>query len=184
MPPPGSEFHRVVGQVLLHHQGHLKDDGVLKLPQVQAGNLLDLLQAVHQGVPVDEQLPGGLGDVQVVLEEPLDGEQGLMVQGVDGALLEHLFQEHLAQGGGQLVNQPGDAQVVIADDGLLGVEHLAHFQGHLGLFEGAGQVLDAADHGADAHGAVGVEFAGEGVHNGAGQLVQVLLVDVGLDLLD
>ena len=99
-------------------------------------------------------------------------------------LREHLLEEHLAQGGGQLVNQAGNAQVVVADDGLLGVEDLAHFQGHLGLFEGAGQILNAVDHRADAHGAVGVELAGEGVHNGAGQLVDVFLIDVGLDLLD
>ena len=74
--------------------------------------------------------------------------------------------------------------MVVADDGLLGVEDLAHFQGHLGLFEGAGQILNAVDHRADAHGTVSVKLAGEGVHNGAGQLVDVFLIDVGLDLLD
>ena len=87
-------------EVLLDHQSHLEGDGVVELPQVQAGELLDLLQAVHQGVPVDEELPGGLGHVQVVLEELVDGEQGLLVQGVDGVFLENLLEEHLAQDGG------------------------------------------------------------------------------------
>ena len=181
---PFLELRGVAGEVLLHHQGHLEDDGVLELPQVQAGDFLDFLQAVDQGVPVDEQLAGRLGDVQAVLEEALDGEQRLVVQGIDGALAEHLLEEHLAQGGGQLVNQAGNAQVVVADDGLLGVEDLSHFQGHLGLFEGAGQILNAVDHRADTHSTVGVELAGEGVHNGTGQLVDVFLIDVGLNLLD
>ena len=111
-------------QVLSDHQGHLEDDGVVELPQVQAGELLDLLQAVDQGVAVDEELSGGLGDVQVVLEELVDGEQGLLVQGVDGVLLEDLAQEDLTQGGGQLVDQTADAQVLIVDDAALGVEDL------------------------------------------------------------
>ena len=81
---------------------------MVELPQVQAGELLDLLQAVDQGVSVDEQLPGGLGDVQVVLEELVDGEQRLLIQRVDGVLLEDLAQEDLAQGGGQLVDQAAD----------------------------------------------------------------------------
>ena len=183
-PRKGSELIGVAGQVFLHHQRYLEHDGVLELPQVQPGDLLDLLQAVDQSVPVHEQLPGGLGDVQVVLEEPLDGEQGLMVQGVDGPPAEDLLQEHLAQGGGQLVDQPGNAQMIVADDGLLRVEDLSHLQGHLGFLEGAGQVLDGVDHCADTHGAVGVELPGEGIHDGAGQLVDILLVDIGLDLLD
>ena len=48
---------------------------MIKLAQIQAGQLLDLFQAVHQGVAVDKELPGGLGNVQVVLKELIDGEQ-------------------------------------------------------------------------------------------------------------
>ena len=177
------EFHRVGGEVFLNHQGHLKHNGVLKLPQVQAGDLLDLLQAVDQGVAVDKQLPGSLGNVQVILKEPLDGEQGFLVQGLDGTALKDFLQEHIAQGGGQLINQTGNSQVVIADDGTLGVKYLTHFQGHLGLLKGTGQILNARHHGADTHHAVGVELAGKGVHNGAGQLVQVLGLNAGTDFL-
>ena len=43
-------------QILLDHHGHLEHDGVVKLPQVQPGHLLDLFQAVDQGVAVNVQL--------------------------------------------------------------------------------------------------------------------------------
>ena len=138
------------GQVLLDHEGDLEGDGVVELPQVQAGELLDLLQPVDQGVAVDEELPGGLGDVQVVLEELVDGEEGLLVQGVDGVLLEDLHQEHLTQGSGELVDQPPDAQVLIVDDILLRVEDLAHLNGDLGLLVALGQLPQVQGHGADA----------------------------------
>ena len=41
---------------------------MVKFPQIQARQLLDLLQAIHQGVTVDEQLAGSFGNVQVVLK--------------------------------------------------------------------------------------------------------------------
>ena len=43
----GSILGRVGGEVLFDHQRHLEDDGVVKLAQVQAGELLDLFQAVR-----------------------------------------------------------------------------------------------------------------------------------------
>ena len=82
---------------------------------------------------MDKQLPGRLRDVQVVLKELVDGKQRLLVQGVNGVLLEDLLEEHLAEGGGKLVDQPPNAQVLIVDDILLGVKDLAHLNGDLGL---------------------------------------------------
>ena len=76
MQPSGVDAS--AGEVLLHHQRYLEGDGVVKLPQIQTRQLFDLLQPVHQRVPVDEQLPSGLGDVQVVLKELVDGEQRLL----------------------------------------------------------------------------------------------------------
>lgn len=96
-------LHRVRGQVLLHHQRHLKDDGMVKLPQIETRQLLDLLQAIHQGIAVNKQLTAGLGNIQVVLEELLNGEKGLVIQAFDGAFLKDLTQVLLAQGGGQLI---------------------------------------------------------------------------------
>ena len=55
---------------------------------------------------MDEQLPGSLGHVQVVFKELVDGEQSLLVQSIDGVLLKDLLEEHLAQDGRQLIDQP------------------------------------------------------------------------------
>ena len=77
---------RVGGEVLFDHQRYLEDDSVVELAQVQAGQLFDLFQTIHQRVAVHKQAAAGLGDVQVVLEEALDGEQGLLVQALDAAL--------------------------------------------------------------------------------------------------
>ena len=42
------------GQILANHQRDPEHNGVVKLPQVKARQLADLLQPVHQGVAVDE----------------------------------------------------------------------------------------------------------------------------------
>ena len=87
----GSGFDSPGNEVLLDHQRHLEGNGIIELPQVQAGELLDLLQPVHQGVAVDEQLPGSLGHVQVVFKEPLNGKQRFVIQRLDGALFENFL---------------------------------------------------------------------------------------------
>ena len=79
---------RVGGKVLFDHQRYLKDDGVIEVAQIQAGQLADLLQAVDQRVAVYEQAAARFGNVQVVLEEALDGEQRLSVERIDALLLE------------------------------------------------------------------------------------------------
>ena len=83
-----SVFGRVGGQILFDHQGHLEDDSVIELAQVETGELLDLFQAVDQGVAVYKQAAAGFGDIQVVFKEALDGEQRFGVQAVDAVLLE------------------------------------------------------------------------------------------------
>ena len=45
-------FNRVGDKVFLYHQRHLKHNGVVEFPQIQAGEALDLLQPVDQRVPV------------------------------------------------------------------------------------------------------------------------------------
>ena len=116
-------------KVFSNHERYLKYDRVIELTQVQTGQLLDLLKTVHQRIAVYEQLTRGLGYVQVVLEELLNREQRLLIEGVDGILLEHLGQEDLAERRRQLIDEPPDAQVFIVDDGLLRVEHLADLDG-------------------------------------------------------
>ena len=108
--PYSSELRRIRREVLLDHQCDLEDNGMVKFPQVQTSQLLDLFQTVHQCVPVYKQLSGSFRNIQVVLKEALDGEQRFGVQAVDAVLLEDFLQEGIAQGGGQLVDQAGNAR--------------------------------------------------------------------------
>ena len=98
-------------QILTDHQRHLENDGMVKLTQVKAGQLLDLFQTVNQSIAVDKQLPGGFGNIQIVLKKLIDGEKCLLIQRIDGVLLEDFTEENLAQSGGQLVDQPADTQI-------------------------------------------------------------------------
>ena len=67
-------------QILTDHQCHTEHDGMIELAKIQAGELADLFQTVNQGVTVDKQLSGSLRDVQIVLEELVDGEQRLLIR--------------------------------------------------------------------------------------------------------
>ncbi len=75
-------------------------------------------------------------------------------------------------------------RVVVTDDVLLGVEHLADLQGDLRLLEGTGQVLDPFDNGADANRSLGIELAAQGIDDGTGQLLQILGFDARADFLN
>ena len=99
-------------KVFSNHERDLKNDGVIELAKVQTGQLFDLLKAVHQRIAVYEQLTRGLGYVQVVLEELLNGEQRLLIERVDRTLVEYFAQEHLAQRDRQLIDQTANAQVL------------------------------------------------------------------------
>ena len=62
---------------------------MVKLTQIQTGQFFNLLQAVHQGIPVNKHLSGGLRDIQVVLKELINGKQGFLIQRIDRAFLEN-----------------------------------------------------------------------------------------------
>lgn len=171
-------------QVLLDHQRHLEDDGVVELPEVEARELLDLFQPVDQGVAVDEELAGGLGDVQIVFKEFIDGKQGLLVERVDGVLLEHFAQEDFAERGGKLIDQPADAEVFVGDDGLLGVEDLADLDGDLGLLVGVGQLAQMLRHAADADDRLDEELAAQRLLHASGQRQKLVLLHLAADALD
>ena len=97
VPAAGSILDGIGCQILLDHQGNLEDDGVIELPQIQTGELLDLLQPVNQGIAVYEQLSGSFRYIQIVFKELLDGEQSLLIQALDGTLLEYFLEEHFTQ---------------------------------------------------------------------------------------
>ena len=100
---------RVGGKVLFDHQRYLKDDGVIEVAQIQAGQLADLLQAVDQRVAVYEQAAARFGNVQVVLEEALDGEQSLLIQTFNAALLEDRKSTRLNSSHRSLSRMPSSA---------------------------------------------------------------------------
>ena len=84
-----SILHRLIGEILLDHESHLEDNGMVEFAQIETGELLDLFQTIDEGISVNKQLAGSLGDIQVVLKELLDGEESLLVERLDGALLEY-----------------------------------------------------------------------------------------------
>ena len=93
---------------------------------------------------MDKQLSGRLGDVQIVLKELVDREQRLLIERVDGVLLEHLGQEDLAERRRKLIDQAADAEIFIGDDRFFGVEDLADLNGDLCLLIGVGQLAQVA----------------------------------------
>ena len=107
---------------------------------------------------MDEQLSRRFGEDEVVLEELVDRKERLLVERVDGVLLEDLLQEHFAQCRRQLINEAADAEVFIADDVLLGVEDLADLDRHLRFLIGLREVAQVRRHRAntDDHGALTV----------------------------
>ena len=147
---------------------------MVEFTQIEAGELFDLLQPVNERVAVYEQLSARFGNVQVVVEKGLNGHQRFAVERFERPAAEHLGEEHFAKRRGKLVNQPRDAEAFVVDGRLLGVEHLADLQRDLRVLERVRQLLDAADHRADADGDLQIKFAGHGVDDA---------LRVGLDAL-
>ena len=130
-----SILHRLIGEILLDHESHLEDNGMVEFAQVKTCELLDLFQTIDKGISMNEELAGRLGDIQIVLKELLDSKESFLIKGFDGALLEYLFEEHLAQRIRQLINKSGNAQILIRNNCLFGIEYLADFESHLRLLE-------------------------------------------------
>ena len=78
-------------EILFNHERYLKGDSVLKLAQIKAGHLADLVKTVNQGVAVYKKLTRSFGNVEVVLKERLNGLQGLAVERFKAAALEYLL---------------------------------------------------------------------------------------------
>ena len=171
-------------QVFAYHQSHFEHNRMVELTQIQAGQLLDLLQTVHQGVTVHEQLTGGLRHIQIVLKELVDGEQSLLIQRVDGILLEHLRQEDVTQGGGQLVDQAANTQVLVVHDALFGIEHLTHFDSGLGFLVSIRKLAQMLSHSTDTNDGLDEQLAAEGILHVRGHLLQLTLSGMGGQLLD
>ena len=64
------------------------------------------------------------------------------IQRIYGTHLKHLAQEHFTKGCRQLVNQAGNTEIVIADDGFFGIKHLSDLKSNLCLFKRTGKILN------------------------------------------
>ena len=178
-----SELNGISCKILFNHKSDLEDDSVVELAQVETGELLDLVKTIYQSVTVYEQLSGGLGYIQVVLKELLDGEECLVVEGLDAALLEYFFEEGVAESCGEMIDKSCDTEVIVAYDVLVRIEYLADLKCGLSLLEGASQILNAYNGSTDTYIYLSEELCGKRVRNGACQLFEVLNVDIVLNFL-
>ena len=131
-----------------------------------------------------EQLTRGLGYVQVVLEELLNREQRLLIERVDRTLAEYLGQEHLTQRDRQLIDQTANAQILEADDVLLGVKYRTDLDCGRSLLEGLCDILHLRGYRADADQALDRQLAEQRLLDRVCQLDQILDLTACLDLLD
>jgi hypothetical protein len=133
---------------------------------------------------VDKELAGGFGDVQVILKEALNRHQSLAVKRFQGAVFEYFLKEHLAQSSRQLIDQTADTQILVADNILFGIEHLAYFQRDLCFFVGTGEILDIINRLADTDGNTGEELRIQRISNGLGEFLNFLNGRIGFNFLD
>ena len=131
-----------------------------------------------------KELARGLRNVEVVLEEALNGEECLLIKALEGTALKYFLEEHFAESGRQLIDKSSDAEVVVADDGLLRIEDLTDLESDLSLFEGRSQTSDVRNQGADTDGALDVELTCQGLDDGVSELLEVLVGDVLFNFLD
>ena len=61
------------------HERHFTDDGIIKLADIQPGQLLDLVQAVDQGIAVEIEISGALCNAKTRVQKGMDGVQGLII---------------------------------------------------------------------------------------------------------
>ena len=64
---------------------------MVKLTQVKSCYLLYLFKSVDQSVAVNKQLSRSLRNIEVIFKETLNGEQRLVVEGLNGAALENFL---------------------------------------------------------------------------------------------
>ncbi len=133
---------------------------------------------------MNEEFARGLRNIEVVLEEALDGEEGFLIEALEGTALKYFLEEHFAEGCRQLIDKSSDAEIVVANDGLLRIEDLTDLESDLSLFEGRSQASDVRNQGADADGALDVELTCQGLDDGVSELLEVLVGDILFNLLD
>ena len=60
-------------QVFLDHKRYFENNSMVKLSQIQSGNLLDFLQPINKCITMYKKLSRRLRNVQIILEKFVDG---------------------------------------------------------------------------------------------------------------
>ena len=93
-----------------------------------------------------KELARRFGNVEVVLEEALNGHERFAIEQLKASLLEDLLQEHLAKSSRKLIYQTSDTEIVVAYYILFGFEHSADLNGDLSFLVSSGKVLDVINY--------------------------------------
>ena len=112
-------------ELLPDHHADPAGDGVIEVADIQAGGLLKLVQTIGQGVAVDEEPAGGLGQAQIVGKEGVDGPESVGIQLAQVISPEMLQQVATAGGLGESVDETGQAERAGLIDLLLRIEGVA-----------------------------------------------------------
>ena len=123
---------------------------------------------------MDVQLPGRIGQVQILLEEHVDGVQHFLIEQPGGAPVEQQIVIIGADVLGQLHQEALEDQAVEDIDAVLRLEHATHLDGPARLGIAFPQLIQGIPAAADAHGHLMGRFPHQGFLQGLGVHGQIL----------
>lgn len=107
------------------HERHFTDDGIIKLADIQPGQLLDLVQAVDQGIAVEIEISGALCNAKTRVQKGMDGVQGLIINIRQVEPVEMIVQIFFTGLDRQLIDQFAKPQILRPVDVLRIGENIA-----------------------------------------------------------
>ena len=97
----------------MNHHRNLKDNRLVKFPQVKSRKLVDFLQPVHKRIPMYKQLARRFRYIQVIFKKFVYGKDCFRIKQGYISLFEYLLQKQFAKLYRQLINQTSYSEVVI-----------------------------------------------------------------------
>ena len=136
--PQQDPFLIQIKQIIADQHGQLERKQCVLEPSkdIEAVLFFQFFKPVNQSVAVDVELTGGLGQVEVVVEEGADDIQRFLVKGIQGFRLQDLVHKDLADVFGELVDQPADAEMCVPGDMTICRKDPADLQGGYGFLVG------------------------------------------------
>ena len=157
---------------------------MVKLSQVKTCYLLNLLKSVNKSIAVNKELSRGFRNIEVVFEEALNCKEGFLVKTVDRAALEYLLKEGFTKGSRQLIDKAGNTEIIVGNDGLIGIKYLSDLKGGLSLLKGTGKVLKIRNGGADTDNGMDIRFTRKGIRNRGRKVFNILGLDTNTCFLN